>query len=84
MQAAYKANDPASSTPAADERGVVAFFPDPEFGLVFPSAIMLVRYPNCYLPDGVHHRYFVSLDCSSGDLTDASLACLSSFFGFFS
>ncbi len=44
MQAAYKANDPASSTPAADERGVVAFFPDPEFGLVFPSAIMLVRY----------------------------------------
>ncbi len=32
MQAAYKANDPASPTPAADESGVVAFFPD--FGLV--------------------------------------------------
>ena len=28
----YKANDPASPTPAADENGVVAFFPD--FGLV--------------------------------------------------
>ena len=32
VQAAYKANDPASPTPAADESGVVAFFP--EFGLV--------------------------------------------------
>ena len=32
MQVTYKANDPASPTPAADERGVVAFFP--EFGLV--------------------------------------------------
>ena len=32
IQNAYKANDPASPTPAADERGVVAFFP--EFGLV--------------------------------------------------
>ncbi len=32
VQAAYKANDPASPTPAADETGVVAFFP--EFGLV--------------------------------------------------
>ena len=32
MQGAYKANDPASPTPAADENGVVAFFP--EFGLV--------------------------------------------------
>src|SRR5215471_7687674 len=32
VQAAYKANDPASPTPAADENGVVAFFP--EFGLV--------------------------------------------------
>jgi outer membrane protein assembly factor BamB len=31
-QDAYKANDPASPTPAADETGVVAFFP--EFGLV--------------------------------------------------
>ncbi len=31
-QAIYKANDPASPTPAADENGVVAFFP--EFGLV--------------------------------------------------
>lgn len=31
-QVVYKANDPASPTPAADERGVVAFFP--EFGLV--------------------------------------------------
>ena len=31
-QGAYKANDPASPTPAADETGVVAFFP--EFGLV--------------------------------------------------
>jgi outer membrane protein assembly factor BamB len=31
-QVAYKANDPASPTPAADEKGVVAFFP--EFGLV--------------------------------------------------
>jgi outer membrane protein assembly factor BamB len=31
-QTAYKANDPASPTPAADESGVVAFFP--EFGLV--------------------------------------------------
>ena len=31
-QVAYKANDPASPTPAADESGVVAFFP--EFGLV--------------------------------------------------
>jgi outer membrane protein assembly factor BamB len=31
-QAVYKANDPASPTPAADEKGVVAFFP--EFGLV--------------------------------------------------
>lgn len=31
-QAVYKANDPASPTPAADESGVVAFFP--EFGLV--------------------------------------------------
>ena len=29
---AFKANDPASPTPAADENGVVAFFPD--FGLV--------------------------------------------------
>lgn len=28
----YKANDPASPTPSADENGVVAFFPD--FGLV--------------------------------------------------
>jgi outer membrane protein assembly factor BamB len=28
----YKANDPASPTPAADERGVVAFFAD--FGIV--------------------------------------------------
>jgi len=33
---AYKANDPASPTPAADESGVVAFFPD--FGLVSYSA----------------------------------------------
>src|SRR4029077_725880 len=32
VQAAYKANDPASPTPAADESGVVAFFP--EFGLM--------------------------------------------------
>ncbi len=32
VQEAYKANDPASPTPAADESGVVAFFP--EFGLV--------------------------------------------------
>ena len=32
MQGAYKANDPASPTPAADETGVVAFFP--EFGLL--------------------------------------------------
>jgi outer membrane protein assembly factor BamB len=32
VQGAYKANDPASPTPAADETGVVAFFP--EFGLV--------------------------------------------------
>jgi outer membrane protein assembly factor BamB len=32
VQGAYKANDPASPTPAADENGVVAFFPD--FGLV--------------------------------------------------
>lgn len=32
VQVAYKANDPASPTPAADESGVVAFFP--EFGLV--------------------------------------------------
>lgn len=32
VQAIYKANDPASPTPAADESGVVAFFP--EFGLV--------------------------------------------------
>src|SRR6478672_13501900 len=32
VQVTYKANDPASPTPAADERGVVAFFP--EFGLV--------------------------------------------------
>ncbi len=31
-QVTYKANDPASPTPAADESGVVAFFP--EFGLV--------------------------------------------------
>ena len=31
-QTSYKANDPASPTPAADESGVVAFFP--EFGLV--------------------------------------------------
>ena len=31
-QIAYKANDPASPTPAADQTGVVAFFP--EFGLV--------------------------------------------------
>jgi outer membrane protein assembly factor BamB len=31
-QGAYKANDPASPTPAADQTGVVAFFP--EFGLV--------------------------------------------------
>jgi outer membrane protein assembly factor BamB len=31
-QIAYKANDPASPTPAADANGVVAFFP--EFGLV--------------------------------------------------
>src|SRR5262249_25236409 len=31
-QVAYKANDPASPTPAADENGVVAFFA--EFGLV--------------------------------------------------
>ncbi len=32
VQAIYKANDPASPTPAADASGVVAFFP--EFGLV--------------------------------------------------
>ncbi|HEV7396006.1 MAG TPA: PQQ-binding-like beta-propeller repeat protein, partial [Pyrinomonadaceae bacterium] len=32
VQVVYKANDPASPTPAADEKGVVAFFP--EFGLV--------------------------------------------------
>jgi outer membrane protein assembly factor BamB len=32
VQGSYKANDPASPTPAADETGVVAFFP--EFGLV--------------------------------------------------
>ena len=32
IQGAYKANDPASPTPAADESGVVAFFP--ELGLV--------------------------------------------------
>ena len=32
VQGAYKANDPASPTPAADANGVVAFFP--EFGLV--------------------------------------------------
>jgi outer membrane protein assembly factor BamB len=32
VQVAYKANDPASPTPAADESGVVAFFP--EFGLL--------------------------------------------------
>jgi outer membrane protein assembly factor BamB len=32
VQKAYKANDPASPTPAADERGVVVFFP--ELGLV--------------------------------------------------
>lgn len=32
VQEAYKANDPASPTPAADEHGVVAFFP--AFGLV--------------------------------------------------
>jgi len=32
LQTAYKANDPASPTPAADENGVVAFFA--EFGLV--------------------------------------------------
>lgn len=32
VQAIYKANDPASPTPAADTSGVVAFFPD--FGLV--------------------------------------------------
>lgn len=32
VQVIYKANDPASPTPAADERGVVAFFP--ELGLV--------------------------------------------------
>ncbi len=32
VQTAYKANDPASPTPAADERGVVAFFP--ELGLI--------------------------------------------------
>jgi outer membrane protein assembly factor BamB len=32
VQGAYKANDPASPTPSADERGVVAFFP--ELGLV--------------------------------------------------
>jgi len=32
IQITYKANDPASPTPAADESGVVAFFP--EFGLV--------------------------------------------------
>lgn len=32
VQAAYKANDPASPTPAADDSGVVAFFP--EYGLV--------------------------------------------------
>jgi outer membrane protein assembly factor BamB len=31
-QSVFKANDPASPTPAADENGVVAFFP--EFGLV--------------------------------------------------
>ena len=32
VQGAYRANDPASPTPAADQNGVVAFFP--EFGLV--------------------------------------------------
>jgi outer membrane protein assembly factor BamB len=32
VQTAYKANDPASPTPAADGNGVVAFFP--EFGLI--------------------------------------------------
>lgn len=32
VQSAYKANDPASPTPAADDNGVVSFFP--EFGLV--------------------------------------------------
>lgn len=32
VQAIYKANDPASPTPVADESGVVAFFP--EYGLV--------------------------------------------------
>jgi outer membrane protein assembly factor BamB len=39
---AYKANDPASPTPAADESGVVAFFPD--FGLVSYSAVGEARW----------------------------------------
>jgi outer membrane protein assembly factor BamB len=35
-QPVFRANDPASSTPVADENGVVAFFPD--FGLIAYSA----------------------------------------------
>ena len=38
----YRANDPASPTPAADESGVVAFFPD--FGLVSYSTEGEVRW----------------------------------------
>ncbi|MGH9874886.1 MAG: PQQ-binding-like beta-propeller repeat protein [Pyrinomonadaceae bacterium] len=41
-QVTYKANDPASPTPAADERGVVAFFP--EFGLVSYTSDGQVRW----------------------------------------
>jgi outer membrane protein assembly factor BamB len=41
-QAAYKANDPASPTPAADENGVVAFFPD--LGLVSYNNAGQVRW----------------------------------------
>ena len=42
VQVAYKANDPASPTPAADENGVVSFFA--EFGLVSYSNDGAVRW----------------------------------------
>jgi outer membrane protein assembly factor BamB len=51
--AIYKANDPASPTPAADEHGVVAFFPD--FGL---AAYTSEGAPRWTLPLGPFKNFY--------------------------
>jgi outer membrane protein assembly factor BamB len=67
VQVVYKANDPASPTPAADEKGVVAFFP--EFGLVAYNNAGQMRWTTAW----VHSR--TSTECQVRQSSKRARSC---------